>query len=274
MLLPQRATRLPVGNARLGAAWQAARGGRRRAGAADRRCNMIIGSRYNGPPGSGNGGWSAGTFAAAAGYLERLQPRASDAAPWPGAAAGPVEVTLRRPPPLETPLALRGTEVRDPGGDLVAEVRPVPPFRAVVEPVDLPTARAASAAYPGLVDHPFPGCFVCGPERADGLRIFPGRLPDGRTAAPFRVPDGVDAVTVWAALDCPGGWSVIAPGRPYVLGRIAAVVTALPEPGDECVVTAVLAGAEGRKAEVHSSLYAPDGALLAWARATWIAVQT
>ena len=45
-------------------------------------------------------------------------------------------------------------------------------------------AVAASATYPGFSAHPFPTCFVCGPERAegDGLRLFPGRLPDGRTA--------------------------------------------------------------------------------------------
>ncbi|MEV4664746.1 hypothetical protein AB0J85_22705 [Micromonospora echinofusca] len=214
---------------------------------------MIIESRFNGPPGSGNGGWSAGVFAEAAG-------------------PGPVEVTLRRPPPLETPLTLADGEVHDPQGLLVAQVRPTEDPRAVVPPVELPAARAASAAYPGLVDHPFPGCYVCGPDRPDGLRIFPGRLPDGRTAAPFRVPAAVTTPTVWAALDCPGGWAVIAPGRPYVLGRIAAVVSALPEPGDECVVTGVLAGGEGRKALVHTSLYAPDGTLLAWARATWIAV--
>ncbi|MER7335074.1 MULTISPECIES: hypothetical protein [unclassified Micromonospora] len=215
---------------------------------------MIIESRHNGPPGSGNGGWSAGVFAAASG------------------APGPVEVTLRRPPPLEIPLTLVEGEVRDPEGLVVAQVRPTEDPRAVVPPVDLPAARAASAAYPGLVDHPFPGCYVCGPDRPDGLRIFPGRLPDGRTAAPFRVPATVAPATVWAALDCPGGWAVIAPGRPYVLGRIAAVVAALPEPGDECVVTGAMVGGEGRKALVHTSLYAPDGTLLAWARATWIAV--
>ncbi|MER5333305.1 hypothetical protein [Micromonospora sp. NPDC002717] len=215
---------------------------------------MIIESRHNGPPGSGNGGWSAGVFAAASG------------------APGPVEVTLRRPPPLETLLTLVDGEVRDPEGLVVAQVRPTEDPRAVVPPVDLPAARAASAAYPGLVDHPFPGCYVCGPDRLDGLRIFPGRLPDGRTAAPFRAPGSVTPATVWAALDCPGGWAVIAPGRPYVLGRIAAVVAALPEPGDECVVTGAMVGGEGRKALVHTSLYAPDGTLLAWARATWIAV--
>ncbi|SCL64693.1 hypothetical protein [Micromonospora peucetia] len=215
---------------------------------------MIIESRFNGPPGSGNGGWSAGVFAVGSG------------------APGPVEVTLRRPPPLEIPLTLVDGEVRDPAGLVVAQVRPTEDPHAVVPPVDLPAARAASAAYAGLVDHPFPGCYVCGPDRVDGLRIFPGRLPDGRTAAPFRVPGSVTMPTVWAALDCPGGWAVIAPGRPYVLGRIAAVVAALPEPGDECVVTGVMVGGEGRKALVHTSLYAPDGTLLASARATWIAV--
>lgn len=78
--------------------------------------------------------------------------------------------------------------------------------------------------------------------------------------------------TVWAALDCPGGWSVIAPGRPYVLGRIAARVDALPRPGDDCVVTGVTVDVEGRKARVHTSLYGPDGTLLACARATWVAL--
>jgi hypothetical protein len=57
-----------------------------------------------------------------------------------------------------------------------------------------------------------------------------------------------------------------------VLGRIAAQVTALPRPGDECVVTGAMVGGAGRKAEVHSSLYGPDGALLGQARATWIAL--
>jgi hypothetical protein len=215
---------------------------------------MIIPARFNGPPGSGNGGWSAGAFAVAAG------------------AAGIVEVTLRQPPPLETPLTVAEGEVRDPDGALVAEVRTGEELPEAVPPVDVEVAQAATATYPGLVDHPFPGCYVCGPDRADGLRIFPGRLVDGRTAAPFTAPAEVDAATVWAALDCPGGWAVIAAGRPYVLGRMAALVHALPAPGDECVVTGVADGGQGRKAFVRSSLYGPDGRLLARARATWIAL--
>ncbi|MEU5782979.1 hypothetical protein [Micromonospora lupini] len=213
---------------------------------------MRIESRYNGPTGSGNGGWSAGLFAAEAG-------------------PGPVEVTLRRPPPLETTLSLVDGDVRDPAGELVAEVRPTGAVDAVVPPVDRETAVEASTRYPGFVEHPYPRCFVCGPSRTDGLRIFPGRLPDGRTAAPFRAPEQVSDATVWAALDCPGGWTVLAPGRPYLLGRIAAVVTARPAPGDECVVTGALIGVDGRKALVHTSLYGPGGTLLGAARATWIA---
>ncbi|MEV6694229.1 hypothetical protein AB0M35_22420 [Micromonospora sp. NPDC051196] len=214
---------------------------------------MIIEARFNGPPGSGNGGWSAGVFATAYGGQR------------------PVEVTLRQPPPLDTPLTLAGDQVHDPAGEVVAQLRPAEHLDDVVPPVDLATARAASAAYPGLTEHPFPGCYVCGPQRVDGLRIFPGRLPDGRTAAQFSVPAQVTTATVWAALDCPGGWAVIEAGRPYVLGRIAVRIEALPRPGDECVVTGAVVEAVGRKAMVRTSLYGPDGALLGRARATWIA---
>ena len=109
------------------------------------------------------------------------------------AGTGPVEVTLRRPPPLDTPLTLTDGEVHDPDGHAGRRGTPGrPPATPSVPPVDPATARAAAAGYPGLVDHPFPGCYVCGPDRPDGLRIFPGRLPDGRTAAPFRAPQQVD----------------------------------------------------------------------------------
>jgi hypothetical protein len=112
------------------------------------------------------------------------------------------------------------------------------------------------------------------------LRLFPGRLPDGRTAAPWIVPDDVEPALMWAALDCPGGWTVPEMGltdgataiRPYVLGRIAARVDALPAPGDGCVVMGAFLAQEGRKADVISTVYGPDGAVLALARATWIAL--
>ncbi|GAA2631119.1 hypothetical protein GCM10010399_73950 [Dactylosporangium fulvum] len=218
---------------------------------------MIIAARYNGPPGSGNGGYSAGLLASALG-------------------AGPAEVTLRRPPPLEVRLTLArdGDTVRALDGEaLIAEVRRTTAEKPDAVPAVSPDeAIEASKAYPGFTDHPFPTCYVCGPARDDGMDIFPGRLPDGRTAAPWRVGDDVSAVTLWAALDCPGGWSVLSAGRPYVLGRLAVWIDTLPEPGDECVVMGTHTGGEGRKADVLSTVYGPGGTLLATARATWIAV--
>jgi hypothetical protein len=220
--------------------------------------DMQIASRYNGPPGSGNGGWCAGAFAVATGA---------------GADGRAFEVTLRVPPPLETPLTAADGKVATPDGTLVAEVVPVPDAGAGVAPVSLAEARAATAGYPGFADHPFPTCFVCGPERPDGLRIFAGPLPDGRMAAPWVVPPDVSVETMWAALDCPGGWSALHSGQVYLLGRIAVAVDALPAPGSTCVVVGATASAQGRKAVVDSSIYAPDGRRLATARATWIAVK-
>ena len=223
---------------------------------------MLIPARFNGPPGTGNGGWCAGAFATAAGAR----------------VGGPArQVTLRVPPPLDTALELRDGSVRA-GDTLIAEVAEPDPAAApgaVVPPVGLDEAVVASADYPGLTAHPFPSCFVCGPDRApgDGLRIFPGPVPGGRTAAPWTVPDDVRAETVWAALDCPGGWTAIGPaGRPFVLGRITASVDELPAPGTVCVVMGALAASQGRKAIVDSTVYGPDGRPLARARATWLAL--
>jgi hypothetical protein len=216
---------------------------------------MQIPTRFNGPPSTGNGGWSAGAFAVEAGAE-------------PG---GPVlEVTLRVPPPLATELRLEDGSVLD-GDTLIATVAEVGGPLPAVDPVTLPEAVEAARSYPGHTAHPFPTCYVCGPDRTDGLRIFSGPLPDGRTAAPWTVPAEAGLPVVWAALDCPGGWTALRNNRPYVLGRIAVDVSALPDPGTTCVVLGEAIAFSGRKAMVRSSVYAPDGDRLATARATWIA---
>lgn len=218
---------------------------------------MIIGARYNGPPGSANGGYTSGLVAS---FVE----------------GGSATVTLHQPPPLATPLDVRRTgktiQVYQ-DETLIAAAEPAEPVATAVPPVPLGTARAAATRYPGFTDHPFPTCYVCGPRRqpGDGLRIFPGPAGGG-TAAPWLVPADVSAVTMWAALDCPGGWAIVTPGRPYVLGRMTATVEALPGPGAECVVVGQGLGAEGRKAFVRSTVYGPDGTPLARAEAIWIAV--
>jgi hypothetical protein len=222
---------------------------------------MIIGRTFNGPPETGNGGYTAGLVAS------QLDVAGGEVA----------EVTLRLPPPLDTPLRVvptaQGVEVYGDREQLIAEARPARLDEALAPGVPYDEAVAAAARYPGFVDHPFPTCYVCGPRRADGLRIFPGPLPDGRgTAAPWTVPESASAVTVWAALDCPGGWAIIGPGRPYVLGRMAARVLVVPPAGAACVAVGAVAATGGRKAQVRSALYGPGGEPVGYARSTWIAI--
>jgi hypothetical protein len=144
------------------------------------------------------------------------------------------------------------------------------------------------AGYGGLRKHPFPRCFVCGPERAegDGLRIFPGPVGEGRVASAWTpheslaeasdlLDPGVQRVslgTTWAALDCVGGWSTDLEGRPAVLGQIAARVDALPVVGEPHVVVGAELAVEGRKTFTASTVYDSDGRIVARARHIWIAV--
>jgi hypothetical protein len=219
--------------------------------------------RFRGPSDSGNGGYVSGLVAARAG------------ASVGGSAA---VVTLRTPPPLETTMSVVADDdgsVRLLHGDVtVAEGLPVTLTVGRVPPVDAATARTASASYPGLTRHPFPECFVCGPARApgDGLRLFPGRLGDGRTACVWTVsPDLAGRPEfVWAALDCPGGWSAEIEGRPMVLGRMTARVSALPDAGEQCILMGLLLGTEGRKLSTATTAYGADGRELGRAHSTWI----
>jgi hypothetical protein len=223
---------------------------------------ISIAARFNGPPDSGNGGYCSGVFSS---FVDSS-----------GADAG-IEVTLRRPPPLDTPLEVEFDEqtlqVYAPQRVLIAQARSATvPAADAPAAVAWPDAVAASPHFRGFAAHPFPTCFVCGPGRSDGMRLFAGPLPGNRTATPWRVPDEAGPAWVWAALDCPGGWTTPLEARPYVLGRIAARVAALPAAGDTCVIVGELRGEDGRKAYVHSALYGPDGDLLAHARATWIGI--
>ena len=125
---------------------------------------------------------------------------------------------------------------------------------------------------------------MCGTDRPapDGLGLRPGRLPDRPdTVATAWLPDasvaGADGVLpaamVWAALDCPGGWSSDLAGRPMVLGRITAAVDALPAVGDPCVVVGRHLRDEGRKTFTASTAYDGDGRVLGRAEALWIALR-
>lgn len=226
---------------------------------------VTIDARFRGPSDSGNGGYVCGLLAS------RVGARTG------GSAA---VVTLRKPPPLATPMSV----VSDGDGavrlldddTLVAEAARSMLDVDPVEPVELARARAARADYAGLHTHPFPECFVCGPERAagDGLRLFPGRLGDGRTACTWTATDEFAgrAEIVWAALDCPGGWSAEIEGRPMVLGRMTGLVADTPTSGEECVVMGRLLGEEGRKTWTSTTIYGSDGREIGRAHAVWITI--
>lgn len=224
--------------------------------------DLLVPRRFCGPPSSGNGGWTAGALAA---HVE----------------APAVSVSLLAPPPLDTPLAVDaadGVLTASLDGRAVARAEPAGEPLAV-DPVPLDEARAAEASYAGLRSHPFPTCFACGTERADGLRIFPGRVADldarARVAATWTpdetVAEDLSPVT-WAALDCIGGWAGGLAERTMVLARMTARVDALPRIGAEHVVVGEDRRTEGRKTSTASALYTADGRLLATAEHLWIAV--
>lgn len=223
---------------------------------------LVVDARHRGPARSGNGGWVSGLVAGPLG-------------------PGPSRVTLHAPPPLDRPLALHveGDRVRLLDGDspVATAEGGVDAELPEIAGVDLATATAASAHYPGHTAHPFPTCFACGTANPDGLRIFPGPVGTTdddrvRVAAPWIPPADVDAPTVWAALDCVGGWAGDLVERLMVLGRMTARIDHVPAPGEDCVVMGEAVGREGRRTFTRSSIRTADGTLVGAAEHVWVAV--
>jgi hypothetical protein len=226
---------------------------------------LVIPARFNGTPEGGNGGYTCGRIAA---YLD-----------------GSAEIDLRRPPPLERPLEVRGADegivVLD-GEEVVAEARETELEAAPPEPVTLAEAEAASRRCPWLEHHVFPTCFVCGPERApgDGLRIFPGPVAGSEVwaahwtpASEFADRDGaVRDEFVWAALDCPSAGPVgaEADGGPMVLARFGVRRIGAVQTEEPCVIVSWPIGIEGRKRYGGSALFSASGEPRAVAEALWV----
>ncbi|MBX7159668.1 MAG: hypothetical protein K1X95_05190 [Acidimicrobiia bacterium] len=236
---------------------------------------LVVSRRFRGPPESGNGGYVCGLVA---GHVD-----------------GDAEVSLRVPPPLDTPMRIvhDGDDVRLLDGEReVAHGRPAParPPPTPGPPVPPPTraeAVAASSHYPGHVTHIFPTCFTCGTARepGDGLCIYCGAVAGsaGLVAAAWNpVPDlagddgRVRPEIVWAALDCPTYWALPGAGTvPAVLARLAVVLEGTrPRPGDDLVVTAWPRPeeSEGRKHRSAAALHDATGAVLARSEALWIEI--
>jgi hypothetical protein len=231
--------------------------------------NIEIASRYAGPPGMGHGGYVAGLL------TERLD-------------APVVQVTLRRPTPLDVPLVIdedagvivlrRDDEViaEAVAADLEVTLPPVPTVAA---------ARAAEAGSPSFAGgtgvHPI--CFGCGAQRPDrdGMRIFVGPLEvDGveEVAAVWTPPAELAGPAaghvadrwVVAALDCPGAMAFISRGESAgLLGRIVVARYAPVAAGEDAIVLGWQIGRDGRKLLAGTAVVDAGGAVLAAARATW-----
>jgi hypothetical protein len=221
---------------------------------------VTVASRFNGPPGMGNGGYSAGLLAA---HVD----------------AEAVSVRLRKPVPLDREMEVRDGQLFD-GETVIASAEPATLDLEVPAAPTPAEALKASAKVPWRDRHPFPTCFGCGPGREDGIAALLGPL-DGRVEwAGVWTPTGVlpnDGVSVlpeivWAALDCPSAQPVAPDGGPaFVLGTFVAQVERPVELGVDHVLLAWELGRDGRKAYSASAIIGPDG-VCGRARAVWVSI--
>ncbi len=230
---------------------------------------FVVDSRYCGPPGIANGGYLAGRLA-------RTLP-------------GAVEVTLRAAAPLGKPLQVSesaaGGRVLHDGDVEVATAVPRPLEIGCPKPPTFEEAVRVEGTCRALRTHPFPRCFVCGPERqmGDGLRIFPGPIGDDRAAAPWiphaELADGSGLLPVelaWSALDCTSSFPLLEDEEarklePMVLGRLTVDLRRPVRANRPHVVMAWKIGLEGRRGQAGSALFDEEG-VLGVARATWISI--
>lgn len=225
---------------------------------------LSVATRFRGPPESANGGYFAGLVATLA--------------------ARTVNVRLLKPPPLNVGLAV---SVLEDGGlrvlrgeQAIGEAHPAVLTLMAPPAPDYLEAVEASRHYAGFRHHPFPGCFVCGTQRArgDGLRIFAGPLAErGMVAAPW-VPDAsldagdgkVRAEFMSAALDCPGYYALTTDDRMMLLAELTVHLDRLVHIDESCTVIGWRLADNGRKHEAGTAIFDEDGEVCGRARALWI----
>ena len=220
--------------------------------------SVVIDRRFNGPPNSGNGGYTCGLLGMAV-------------------EAPSVRVSLRKPPPLEVPLLRRreddGSVSLIRGDDIIATALSAavqahaPPAPTVEE------AEIATRSYVGFAHHRFPTCFVCGTARQDGLRIYAGQVGDGPLIASPWTPQSDDPLFVWAVLDCPSAYAIESVDHRTQIVVLASLTVELrqrPRAGEPHVVVAWPVGSDGRNHHSASALYNATGEVLAVADSLWI----
>ena len=224
---------------------------------------VSIAQRFNGPPSSGQGGYSCGLLG------ERFE-------------GGNAAVSLRVPPPLERELERRREGERlalIDGETVVAEGEPARLELDLPDPVTLDQATAASANCPWIDHHPFPTCFGCGPERSqdEAIAILMGSLEarPGQFAATWTPLDDfahdgeVMPLFMWAALDCPTA-AAMPPGGPRVLARLTVALSRPARAGEPHTVVGWPIEHDGRKFRGGAAIHTTDGELCGYSEGLWI----
>ena len=234
---------------------------------------FTIPKQFCGPPSSGNGGYFCGTVAS---FFEHS-----------------VEIRLKAPPPLDTPMQIeRGQELSQVfvGDTLIAQVRPL---LENIEPApwinrDDATDCSDKGLAGSLINHPFPTCFVCGPNRheGDGMRVFTGPQKDTNLfgarwhAHPAWSSNGttIDPKYVWSALDCPSSGPAFATSVEagsdiaYVLGTLSVQIHRDVKVGEDYSIVCATDERHERLYRTRVSLYGLDQEPLATGAAVWIQV--
>lgn len=223
---------------------------------------LVIPETHGGPRGIGHGGYVVGLLAAAF--------------------DGPVQVTLRKPAPLDVDLERTDSELRH-GDAVIADAVAAPLDLAVPSAPSLEEARAAEAGSPSRWNERgvHPTCFGCAQFRDDDLGLGIGVGPvagrDDLVAAVWRpraehadAQGVVDPLYVIAAIDCPGAMAfIVADQRAGLLGRMVVEQFGPVRAEVDHVVFAWQIGGEGKKLFAGTALADADGHVLAASRQTW-----
>lgn len=227
-------------------------------------------SWFQGPTGSGQGGWTSAKLAELVGQ--------------------PVTARLRAPIPLEVDLEVRATAegwVARHGDSVIVEAAPWQPDVAHTSPIPLEQARQARARFPvPPEDHPVPFCFSCGLQ-PDAMHVHAGPLGEHpeRYATDWTAPawaagaDGaVDPAVLWAALDCTAAWYACCHPRRRraVTAQLAVEVLRPVSVGEELALVSWSGDGredwDGRKRSAASAAFDPTGRLVARSRSFWVAL--
>ncbi len=224
--------------------------------------------RYEGPRGSGQGGWAAARFA------ERVDV--------------PLTIALRAPIPFDTDLSVvddgadRWRLVTDDDVTIMIGETWTGDF-PTTRPVSIDEAAGARVEFgEHPEEHPAPVCFSCGAQ-ADSMHVHPGPLADGRFATDWTVPDwtrradgSVEPGAVWAAIDCTAAWfATQTDGRRTALtAQFTAELVGPVEVGETYALVGWSGdhdpGWDGRKRHAASAAFDREGRCVARSTSLWI----